>query len=174
MNRNDKDMKTVLVVEDYDDIRGMLKVLLESEHLRVLEAASGLEALSVIKTERPDVVLMDLGLPGFDGFETIRRMRKMDGFQNTPIIVLSGYTGQSMKESAFLAGSNYFMSKPVDFDALESLLKQILLDGNVYHPKGSRSAAQRAVNNNKKSVSLPETREVPLAFNYPQKPKALA
>ena len=156
-------MGTILVVEDYDDIRGMLKILLESEHLHVLEAASGPEALSVIKTERPDVVLMDLGLPGFDGFETIRRIRKIDGFQNTPIIVLSAHSEQSNYESAFRAGTNYFLTKPVDFDELETLLQQILANGNGNHPRDSRAAAQRAVSNNK-SVSHPEMRETSLAL----------
>ena len=157
-------MQTILVVEDYDDIREMLKILLESEHLRVLEAASGPEALTVIKTERPDVVMMDLGLPGFDGFETIRRIRKIDGFQNTPIIVLSAHTGQSSYESAFRAGTNYFLTKPVDFDELESLLEQILVNANGNHPRDSRAAAQRAVNNNKQPVSHPERRETSLAL----------
>lgn len=157
-----KGMGTVLVVEDYDDIRGMLKVLLESEHFRVLEAADGPEALAVVKTERPDVVLMDLGLPGFDGFETIRRIRKIEGFQNTPIVVLSGYSGPSTEEAAFRAGSDYFMPKPIDFDELEWLLRQILPDsGN--HPKGGRPAAQRAFSN-KKSVSRPASPEIRLAF----------
>lgn len=157
-----KGMGTVLVVEDYDDIRGMLKVLLGSEHFRVLEAANGPEALAVVRTERPDVVLMDIGLPGFDGFETIRRMRKIEGFQNTPIVVLSGYSGQSTEEAACRAGSDYFMPKPVDFDELESLLKEILSNGD-NHPKGGRPAVQRAFSN-KKSVSRPTTREIRLAY----------
>src|SRR5678815_28450 len=101
-------MGTILVVEDYDDVRRMLKVLLESEEFRVLEAASGAEALDVIRHQRPDVILMDLALPGFDGFETIRRIRTIDGFQNTPIVVLTAYTGPSTYENALRAGSNYF------------------------------------------------------------------
>jgi two-component system chemotaxis response regulator CheB len=66
-------MRTVLIVEDYDDVRGMLKVLLESEQFQVLEAGSGAQALEVIRKQRPDAILMDLALPGFDGFETMRR-----------------------------------------------------------------------------------------------------
>ena len=56
-------MGTILVVEDFDDVRGMLKILLESEKFRVLEAATGSEALEVIKDEHPDAILMDLALP---------------------------------------------------------------------------------------------------------------
>ena len=136
-------MGTILVVEDYDDVRRMLKVLLESEKFRVLEAATGYEALEVIKEQPPDVILMDLALPGFDGFETIRRIRSIDGFQNTPIIVLTAYTGASTYETALHAGSNYFMGKPIDFDELQALLKEIL--GANSKPKFSRAPGQRAV-----------------------------
>lgn len=71
MNRVGKDMKTILVVDDYEDVRRMLKIFLESEHFHVLEAATGAEALTAVQNGRPDVILMDLALPGFDGFETI-------------------------------------------------------------------------------------------------------
>src|SRR5688572_6116463 len=139
-------MRTVLVVEDYDDVRRMLKVLLESEKFRVLEAATGAEALEVIKDQRPDVILMDLALPGFDGFETIRRIRTIDGFQNTPILVLTAYTGPSTYETALRAGSDYFMAKPIDFDELAGLLKQILSDGDTTRGrKYTREPSQRAV-----------------------------
>jgi CheY-like chemotaxis protein len=138
-------MRTILVVEDYDDVRQMLKVLLESEEFHVLEAASGAQALEVIKQERPDVILMDLALPGFDGFEAIRRIRAIDGFQNTPIIVLTAYTGPSTYETAIRAGSDYFMAKPIDFDELAGLLNKILLEGNSRIPNHTRAVSRRAV-----------------------------
>ena len=136
-------MRTILVVEDYDDVRQVLRVLLESENFRVLEAASGPEALEVLEDERPDVILMDLSLPGFDGMEAIRRIRVLDGFQNTPIIVLTAYTGRSTCETALRAGSNYFRAKPIDFDELAALLKEILFNGNTRSSK--RASIRRAV-----------------------------
>ena len=138
-------MRTILIVEDYDDVRQMLKVLLESEKFRVLEAASGSEALEVIRGQRPDAILMDLALPGFDGFEAIRRIRAIDAFQNTPIIVLTAYTGPSTYETALRAGSNYFMTKPVDFDELAAVLKEILFGENTRTAKYTRAPSQRAV-----------------------------
>ena len=160
MNRVTKGIGTILVVEDYKDVRQMLKILLESEHFRVLEAATGGAALKVIRNGRPDVILMDLALPDFDGFETIRRIRKIDGFQNTPIIVLTAYSGQSMYETALRAGTDYFMSKPIDFDELAELLNQILVKGNGRTAKYNRSAAQRALIKSGVSVPHPKTREV--------------
>jgi CheY-like chemotaxis protein len=136
-------MRTILVVEDYDDVRQVLKFLLESENFRVLEAPSGADALEVLKTERPDVILMDLALPGFDGLEAIRRIRTLDGFQNTPIIVLTAYTGPSTYETAIRAGSDYFRAKPIDFDELAALLKEILFNGNMRSSK--RASSRRAV-----------------------------
>jgi len=136
-------MSTILVVEDYDDVRRMLKVLLESEKFHVLEAATGSEALDVIKNERPNVILMDLALPGFDGLETIRRIRAIDGFQNTPIVVLTAYTGPSTYETALQAGSDYFMPKPIDFDELAALLKEILSRSNIRRPRPNRAPIKR-------------------------------
>lgn len=136
-------MRTILVVEDYDDVRQVLKVLLESEDFRVLEAVSGPQALEVLESERPDVILMDLSLPGFDGMEAIRRIRALDGFQNTPIIVLTAYTGRSTYETALSAGGNYFRAKPIDFDELVALLKEILFNGKMRNSK--RLASRRAV-----------------------------
>ena len=160
MKRVGNDMRRILIVEDYEDVRRMLKILLESEHFRVLEAGSGAEALKLIRSGRPDVILMDLALPGFDGFETIRRIRQIDGFQNTPIIVITAYTGQSIYETAFHAGTTYFMAKPIDFDELSELLEQILGDGDGGIRKYSRLPVQRAVIRNEVPVSRlrPEVR----------------
>lgn len=137
-------MARILVVEDYDDVRRMLKVLLESERFQVVEAATGSEALEAIKKLPPDVILMDLALPGFDGFEAIRRIRATKGFENTPIVVLTAYTGASTYETALSAGSNFFMSKPIDFDELSALLKQILFGENTRNPKHTRAPSKRA------------------------------
>ena len=151
-----KNIGTILIVEDYEDVRRMLRMLLESEHFRVLDAGSGAEALNLLNSEYPDIILMDLGLPGFDGIETIRRIRKRDGFQNTTIIVLTAASGRAIHETAFRAGTNYFMSKPIDFDGLAELLKQISTDrGRSKIPKYARSRAQRAVMRN--TVSMPQT-----------------
>src|SRR5687768_18487531 len=101
-------------------------------------------------------ILMDLALPGFDGFETIRSIRALDGFRNVPIIVLTAYTAPSTYETALSAGSNYFMAKPIDFDDLLTLLKQLLLDGNTRNPRHTRTASQRAI---VKTRPLPPQRE---------------
>lgn len=160
MGQVSKDIRTILVVEDYEDVRQMLRILLEYENFSVLEASTGAEALKIVKSGRPDVILMDLALPGFDGFETIRRIRKIDGFQNTPIVILSAYSAPLVYETARRAGIDFFMTKPIDFDELADLLEQLFEDGTVGNSKSSRSSAQRAV----VAKSRTEQREIRLTF----------
>ena len=150
---------TILVVEDYDDVRQMLRILLESENFSVLEASSGAEALQTLMSGRPNVILMDLALPGFDGFETIRRIRKIDGFQNTPIIILSAYSGPAVYETARRAGIDFVMTKPIDFDELAELIGRIFEDGPV---RNSKSSARRVVVNGKLTMPRTMIREIPL------------
>jgi len=156
--------RTILVVEDYEDVRQMLRILLESEKFRVLAASSGAEALKILKRERPAVILMDLALPGFDGFETIRRIRNIDGFQNTPIVILSAYSGPSVCETARRAGIEVFITKPIDFDELAVVLEQILADGTARKPKSTRSSAKRALISGKMATPNAMMREARLTI----------
>lgn len=143
MKRVDRQLGTVLLVEDYDDVRTILRLLLQCDHYRVMEAANGIAALNILKTELPDLIIMDLGLPELDGFETIRRIRQNEAFQDTPIIVLTAYTGPFYYQAALRAGGNYFMGKPVDFDQLEELIHNIL-QGNITTPRLHRSSTTAA------------------------------
>ena len=153
-------MRTILVVEDFDDVRQMLRILLESENYRVLEASTGTEALKILSTGHADVILMDLALPGFDGFETIRRIRKIDGFQDTPIIILSAYSGPSVYETARRAGTDVVITKPIDFDELAVLLEEIFEDGTVGKSKAIRSSVQRAMIKGKMAMPRAVIREI--------------
>jgi CheY-like chemotaxis protein len=164
MYRVSKDTRTILVVEDYDDVRQMLKILLESEDFCVLEASSGAEALKILKRGHPDVILMDLALPGIDGFETIRRIRKIDGFQNTPIVILSAFSGPSIYETACRAGTDLVMTKPVDFDELALLLESVFEDRTLGNSRPARSSSQRAVMNGKTSIPCDVRREIRLTL----------
>ena len=164
MGQVNKDIRTILVVEDYEDVRQMLRILLESENFRVLEASTGAEALRTLKSDRPDVILMDLALPGFDGFETIRRVRKIDGFQNTPIVILTAYGAPSVYETASREGIDFFMTKPIDFDELAELLEEIFEDRAVGNSKSSRSLAQRADFNRRAATPRPVIRETRLTI----------
>ncbi len=107
-------MHQVLVIEDEPAIRGVLKVLLEAEHYRVIEADSALRAEIESRSHKPDLLLLDLGLPDGDGLAIIRRIR---AWSPVPIIVLSARTQEEQKIAALDAGADDYVAKP--FSAAE-------------------------------------------------------
>jgi CheY-like chemotaxis protein len=132
-------MKTILIVEDDYDSRTMLKLLLESENYSVLEATTGPEGLKIAKLRNPDLILMDLGLPGFDGLETMRRIRQIDWLQKTPIVVLSAYSGPAYYQAAIDAGGAYFIPKPIDFDNLQAAMRRLERSRIFQHRQSDRT-----------------------------------
>lgn len=117
--------KTVLIVEDYVDIRNMMKFLLQGYGYRVLEAADGNEAVQSVQKTVPDLILMDLSLPNMDGLTATQIIRKIAGLGKVPIIAVTAY-GNSYYRRAIEAGCDDLINKPLDFDKLEPLLEQYL------------------------------------------------
>ena len=111
-------MYQVLVVEDEPGIRAVLRVLLESEQHRVVEADTAERAVIEARSHKPDLLLVDLGLPDGDGLELIRRVRK---FAPVPIVVLSARTMEEQKIAALDAGADDYVTKP--FSAPELLAR---------------------------------------------------
>ncbi|MFL6207397.1 MAG: response regulator [Pyrinomonadaceae bacterium] len=118
--------KTVLVVEDFEDNRFMMRRLLEMGGYRVIEAINGQEAVTMAAREQPHLILMDLSLPQIDGLAATRQIRQLDGMAHTPIVAISAHDTSDFRADALAAGCNEYMTKPVDFDRLESLLQQLL------------------------------------------------
>jgi len=117
--------KTVLIVEDYPDIRTMMKFLLQRFGYDVIEAADGNEAVESVKQNHPDLILMDLSLPNMDGLTATQIIRKFDGFGKVPIIAVTAY-GNSYYRRAIEAGCDDLINKPLDFNNLEPILEQYL------------------------------------------------
>jgi two-component system cell cycle response regulator DivK len=118
--------KTVLVVEDFEDNRFMMRRLLEMGGYRVIEAINGQEAVTIAANEQPHLILMDLSLPQIDGLAATRQIRQLDGMAHTPIVAISAHDTSDFRADALAAGCNEYLTKPVDFDRLESLLRQLL------------------------------------------------
>ena len=112
----------VLIVEDYDDSREMLRLLLEMRNCSVSEACNGLEAVEMAVRVQPDVILMDGSLPLIDGLEATRRIRKNERLNEVLILAMNGWGTPGYHEAALAAGCNDSLSKPIDFDRLESFL----------------------------------------------------
>ncbi len=117
--------KKVLIVEDYPDIRTMMKFLVESFGYEVIEAADGNEAVEKVQKCIPDLILMDLSLPNMDGLTATQIIRKFDGLGKVPIIAVTAY-GNSFYRRAIEAGCDDLINKPLDFNNLEPLLQQYL------------------------------------------------
>lgn len=118
--------KTVLVVDDYDDVRAITKKALESFGYRVIEAGSGVEAVRVAQAESPDLILMDLSMPNMDGFATMHKLRRMLGLRDVPVIALSAHTAREVREDALAAGCREFVTKPLHLEELKSVVARHL------------------------------------------------
>jgi two-component system cell cycle response regulator DivK len=117
----------VLYVEDNDDNVYMLKLRLELiEGFEVLVAADGEKGCAAALAERPDIILMDLELPGMDGWEAARRLKSDPQTGDIPIIALSAHVLAGARERALAAGCNEFDAKPVDFDRLLATIRRLL------------------------------------------------
>jgi CheY-like chemotaxis protein len=117
---------TVLLVEDTEDNRFMMKRLLEMSGYRVVEATNGEEAVRVAEAQCPGLILMDLSLPLIDGLAATRLIRKLPKCQNTPIIAVSAHDTSDFQAEALEAGCNRYITKPIDFTELEELIVQEL------------------------------------------------
>lgn len=118
--------KTVLVVDDYDDVRAITKKALESFGYNVLEAASGAEAVRVAQAESPDLILLDLSMPNMDGFATIHHLRRLLGLRDIPVLALSAHSAREVREDAIAAGCREFIMKPFHLEELKSAVERYL------------------------------------------------
>lgn len=120
--------KTILVVEDYEDIRSFLKYLLEERGYQVCEARDGIEAFDKFKREHPDLILMDISMPEVDGLIATKAIRELeaDGV-HIPIIAVTAF-GKLYYNKAIEAGCNELIDKPVDFDSIESVIHHYLAE----------------------------------------------
>ena len=118
--------KTVLVVDDYDEVRLVTRRALESFGYRVLEAASGAEAVRVAQADSPDLILMDLSMPAMDGFATIHQLRRLLGLRDVPVIAVSAHTAKEIRDDALAAGCRDFITKPVHIEKLKSAVERHL------------------------------------------------
>ena len=117
---------TVLLVEDTEDNRFMMRRLLEMSGYEVVEATNGEEAVRLAETARPHLILMDLSLPVVDGLAATRAIRKLDGFRKVPIVAVSAHDTSDFQSDALKAGCDGYITKPIDFGQLELLIARLL------------------------------------------------
>jgi CheY-like chemotaxis protein len=115
----------VLIVEDHDDTREMLRTMLELRNCCVMEACNGLEAVEMAGREHPDLILMDGSLPVLDGLAATRLIREDALLREMPIIALNGWGTPGYHAAALAAGCDDCLEKPIDFERLESHLVRL-------------------------------------------------
>jgi CheY-like chemotaxis protein len=126
MKKKAAEPPTVLLVEDTEDNRFMMRRLLEMSGYRVVEAMNGEEAVRLARAESPQLILMDLSLPVIDGLAATRLIRKVPDLESTPIIAVSAHDSSDFQAEAVEAGCNSYVTKPIDFNELEQLIRELL------------------------------------------------
>lgn len=114
----------ILIVEDNARNRRLLKVLLRSHGYRAIEARNGVEALEAVESDRPDLILMDIQLPGINGLELVKKIK--DEFGDIPIIAVTAYAMKGDRERILSAGCDGYVSKPIDTRELPKIIAKAL------------------------------------------------
>ena len=120
------DVVKVLLVEDTEDNRQMMRRLLEMSGYRVVEAINGVEAVKLASEEKPEIILMDLSLPLIDGLTATRRIRGLPGLNKVPIVAVSAHDTADFHSEALAAGCNAYVTKPIDYPELEEVVNRLL------------------------------------------------
>jgi two-component system, cell cycle response regulator DivK len=129
-------MATILIVEDNEASRDALARRLERRNYSVLTAVDGHQGVSVAQEAKPDLILMDLGMPGMDGWDATAALKMSSETRHIPIIVLSAHAMPNDRHQALAAGGDDFDTKPVQFDRLLAKIEALLAS----HATATRSA----------------------------------
>jgi two-component system, cell cycle response regulator DivK len=118
-----------MIVEDNERNLKLLRDVLGASGYRTIEARSGEEAIALVRSERPELVLMDIQLPGMDGVEALRELRRSGELVATPIVAVTAFVMKEDRERFLGAGFDGYLEKPVDIRALRSLVDSYFRPG---------------------------------------------
>jgi DNA-binding response OmpR family regulator len=119
-------MSKILVVDDEEHIVMILKDSLEFSGFQVVTAYNGEEALESVQKERPDLIVLDIGMPKLDGWEVCRRLKSNEGTKAIPVIILTAYAQVSDRKKGAALGAERFISKPCDLTYLVEEINALL------------------------------------------------
>jgi len=118
--------KTILIVDDNEDLTKGLRIFLRSHEYATLVAGDAVSAVSLAKNERPDLIILDLGLPAGDGYLVMDRLSNISTVSSTPVIVVSARDPEGHRQKSLEAGAKAFLQKPVDKQVLLSTIDKVL------------------------------------------------
>jgi len=126
--------RKLLVIDDDTDVLKGLTVRLKANGYAVAQAVDGMQAILAARRERPDLILLDIGLPGGDGYSVMERLRSMRPLARIPIVVLTALDPATHQERALRAGAAAFLQKPVENEALLGAIRSALGDSGAPPP----------------------------------------
>lgn len=118
--------RTILVVDDSATVRKLVSITLERQGYRVINAVDGLEALSKINDELPDLILLDIAMPKLDGYQVCKIIRGNQESKDIPVVMLSGKGGFFDKVKGRMAGSTAYLTKPFEPEILIQTIRKYL------------------------------------------------
>ncbi|MBT4125685.1 MAG: response regulator [Chloroflexi bacterium] len=137
-------MPTILVVDDHEEIREALAEILEEEGHNILQAADGLQALEIVSHSRPDVILLDIAMPGMDGLETLRRLKDQPESSNLPVIMVTAQGDRQNMVKAVQLGVRDYVTKPWEPGEVEMCVNWALKAASVVPNQDPPLLAQSA------------------------------
>ena len=117
---------TILYVEDNPDNRLLVRRVLLSEDYSLLEATDAMDALNVLQTARPDLILMDINMPDMDGYTLTAKIKSLPGFERVPILAVTANVMRGDKEKTLEAGCDGYIQKPLDIEQLTREIERFL------------------------------------------------
>jgi CheY-like chemotaxis protein len=124
-NSNDG-QRTILIVDDFDDTRLLLRIWLQRKGYRVVEAENGNQAVAEAESGQPDLIIMDLEMPELDGLAATRKIRALANSEDVPIVLVSAYDADQFRAEALAAGCNEYLSTPFEPEKLEKVIKSLI------------------------------------------------
>ena len=126
VNNLDTSQRTILVVDDFDDTRLLLRTWLQRKGFRIVEAENGNDAVAAAASQRPDLIIMDVEMPELDGLSATRQIRKLTNSAAVPIVAVSAYGADQYREPALEAGCNEYVSTPFEPEELERVIRSLI------------------------------------------------
>ena len=117
---------TILYVEDNLDNRTLVRRILTAEGYTLIEAANATQAMEILKTTRPDLILMDINMPDMDGYSLTTKIKETPRFESTPIIALTANVMRGDRDRSLEAGCDGYIQKPIDIDKLSDQIERFL------------------------------------------------
>ena len=126
MTKSNDGQRTILVVDDFDDTRLLLRTWLQKKGYRVIEAENGNQAVAETESRQPDLIIMDVEMPELDGLSATRRIRALEDSKEVPIVVVSAYAADQFRAAALAAGCNEYISTPFEPNELETVIRSLI------------------------------------------------